>query len=145
MDREPRRPERPILTRGLMAWLVTVGLVMGAGTLGVASWAEQERTAAIAHTMALVTFSLYSLFFSIAAKDERGTVFSLDTLSDKTFNLATVASVLTLILCTVFGPFQKLLQTTSLDVRQWLSVSTDATVARLNVLDRKSTRLNSSH
>ena len=120
MDREPRRPERPILTRGLMAWLVTVGLVMGAGTLGVASWAEQERTAAIAHTMALVTFSLYSLFFSIAAKDERGTVFSLDTLSDKTFNLATVASVLTLILCTVFGPFQKLLQTTSLDVRQWL-------------------------
>jgi Ca2+-transporting ATPase len=120
MEREPRQPERPILPRGLMAWLIVVGLVMGAGTLGVASWAEQERTAAVAHTMALVTFSLYSLFFSITAKDERKSVFSLDTLSDKTFNLATGASVLVLILGTVFGPFQSLLKTTSLDVRQWL-------------------------
>jgi Ca2+-transporting ATPase len=120
MERKPRRPDRPILTRGLMAWLVAVGLVMGVGTLGVISWAEQARTEAIAHTMGLVTFSLFSLFFSIATKDERQTVFSLDTFSDKTFNLSTGASVLTLILSTVFGPLQSLLKTTPLDVQQWL-------------------------
>jgi Ca2+-transporting ATPase len=93
---------------------------MGAGTLGVLSWAEQVRTAAIAHTMGVVTFSLFALFFSIATKDERRTMFSLDTFSDKTFNIATGVSVLTLILTTVFGPFQKFLKTTSLDLRQWL-------------------------
>src|SRR5499427_1578074 len=120
MERKPRRPERPILTRGLMIWLIVVGLVMGAGTLGVASWAEQERSAAIAHSMGLVTFSLFSLFFSITTRDEWQTAFSLDTFSDRTFNLATVASVLTLILATVLGPLQKLLETTSLDVQQWL-------------------------
>ena len=120
MERKPRRPDRPILTRGLMIWLIAIGLVMGTGTLGVASWAEQERTAAIAHTMGLVTFSLFCLFFSITTRDERRTVFSLDTFSDRTFNLATVASVLTLILATVLGPLQKLLETTSLDVQQWL-------------------------
>jgi len=120
MERKPRRPERPILTRGLMIWLIIIGLVMGTGTLGVASWAEQERTAAIAHTMGLVTFSLFSLFFSFTTRDEWRTVFSLDTFSDRTFNLATVASVLTLILATVLGPLQKLLETTSLDVQQWL-------------------------
>ncbi len=49
-----------------------------------------------------------------------GRYFSLDTFSDRTFNLATVASVLTLILATVLGPLQKLLETTSLDVQQWL-------------------------
>jgi Ca2+-transporting ATPase len=120
MDREPRDPERPILTRGLFAWLVSTGLVMGVGTLGVISWAEQARTVAVAHTMGVVTFSLYALFFSIATRDERQSVFSLDTTSDRTFAWATGASVLTLILATVFGPFQKLLETTSLDVQQWL-------------------------
>jgi Ca2+-transporting ATPase len=93
---------------------------MGVGTLGVLSWAEQVRTEAIAHTMGVVTFSLFALFFSIATKDERRTVFSLDTLSDKTFNIATGVSVLTLILTTVLGPLQKFLKTTSLDIQQWL-------------------------
>jgi Ca2+-transporting ATPase len=68
----------------------------------------------------VVTFSLYALFFSIATKDERRTVFSLDTFSDKTFNIATGASVLTLFLATVFGPLQAFLKTTNLDVQQWL-------------------------
>ena len=70
MERKPRQPDQPILTRGLMVWLVAVGLVMGAGTLGVISWAEQAHTQAIAHTMGVVTFSLYALFFSIATRDE---------------------------------------------------------------------------
>jgi Ca2+-transporting ATPase len=70
--------------------------------------------------MGVVTFSLYALFFSIATKDERRTVFSLDTFSDKTFNIATGVSVLTLILATVLEPLQKLLETTSLDIQQWL-------------------------
>jgi Ca2+-transporting ATPase len=123
MERKPRPSDRPILTRGVIIWLVAAGLVMGAGTLGVASWAEQERTAVVAHTMGLVTFSLATLFFSITTRDERRTVFSLDTVSDRTLNIATMASVLTLILATVFGPLQRLLETTSLDVQQWLICS----------------------
>lgn len=119
MERQPRQPDQPILTRGRFAWLITVGLVMGAGTLSVISWAEQVHTEAIAHTMGVVTFSLYALFFSITTKDERRTVFSLDTFSDSKFVIATGVSVLTLLLTTVFGPLQAFLNTTSLDVRQW--------------------------
>jgi len=92
---------------------------MGVGTLSVISWAEQARTQEIAHTMGVVTFSLYALFFSIATKDERRTMFSLDTFSDSKFLIATGVSVLTLLLTTVFGPLQAFLTTTSLDVRQW--------------------------
>ena len=120
MDRKPRQPDQPILPRALMMWLIIVGLIMGVGTLGVISWAEQVRTEAIAHTMGVVTFSLYALFFSIATKDERRTVFSLDTFADKTFNICTGVSVLTLILSTVLGPFQDFLEMTALDVQQWL-------------------------
>ena len=120
MDRIPRQPDRPILPRGLMAWLVTVGAVMGVGTLGVISWAEQARTQAVAHTMGVVTFSLFALLFSIATRDEHRTAFSLDTISDKIFNIATGVSLLTLILATVLGPLEALLETTPLDVQQWL-------------------------
>ena len=120
MEREPRQPDQPILTRPLFVWLISVGLIMGAGTLGVISWAEQAHTQAIAHTMGVVTFSLYALLFSIETRDARRTAFSLDTFSDSKFVIATGVSILTLLLTTVFGPLQSLLKTTSLDVRQWL-------------------------
>ncbi len=120
MGRKPRQPDEPILPRALIIWVVTVGVVMGVGTLGVISWAEQARSLEIAHTMGLVTFSLFNLFFSIAVKDELKTVFSLDTFSDRTFVISTGLSVFTIILATVLGPLQKFLDTTSLDVQQWL-------------------------
>jgi len=119
MERRPRPPDEPILTRDRFAWLISVGLVMGVGTLGVISWAEQAHTREIAHTMGVVTFSLYALFFSIATRDEHRTVFSLDTFADAKFVIATGVSIVTLLLTTVFGPLQKFLETTSLDVRQW--------------------------
>jgi P-type Ca2+ transporter type 2C len=97
-----------------------IGLVMGAGTLGVLGWAEHAHTQEIAHTMGVVTFSLYALFFSIATRDERRTVFSLDTFSDAKFTIATGVSIVTLLLTTVFGPLETFLKTTPLDVRQWL-------------------------
>ena len=108
MGRKPRQPDQPILNRGRFAWLVSTGLVMGAGTLGVLRWAEQARTQVIAHTMGVVTFSLYALFFSIATRDERRTAFSLDTFSDEDFVIATGVSIVTLLLATVFGPLEGL-------------------------------------
>ena len=62
--------------------------------------------------MGVVTFSLYALFFSIATRDERQTVFSLDTFSDAKFVIATGVSIVTLLLTTVFGPLEAFLKTT---------------------------------
>ena len=121
MERRPRQPNQPILPSGLFVWLVSVGLVMAAGTLSIISWAQQERGEAVAHTMGLVTFSLFNLFFSITTKDESKTVFSLDTFADKPFAIATALSTLATVLATVFGPLQAFLKTTPLSVAQWLS------------------------
>ena len=120
MQRQPRSPSTPILTRGLLIWLVTTGVIIGAGTLGVISWAEHTYSEPVAHTMGVVTFSLFTLLFSIATKDERRTAFSLDTVSDTTFVKATGISILTLILATVLGPLQAFLDTATLTVQQWL-------------------------
>ncbi len=120
MQRQPRSPDTPILTRGLLIWLVTAGAIIGAGTLGVIAWSERVYSEPVAHTMGVVTFSLFTLLFSIATKDERRTAFTLDTVSDKTFTKATGLSILTLILATVLGPLQAFLDTVSLSLQQWL-------------------------
>jgi Ca2+-transporting ATPase len=103
-----------------MVWFAAMGLIMAAGTLGVISWGKQAHSATVAHTMGITTFSLANVFFSIAAKDDRRTIFSLDTFADRTFVLATAVSALAILLATVFGPLQALLDTTKLDVRQWI-------------------------
>ena len=120
MERPPRPPRQPILGRGLIIWLVSVGLVIAIGTLSVISWAEQEHGLAIARTMGVVTFSLLNLFFSVEAKDERQSAFSLDIFLDRTFIITTGLSFFLLVICTVLLPFQTILETTTLDVRQWL-------------------------
>jgi P-type Ca2+ transporter type 2C len=120
MERRPRSPSQPILSRGVLSWLVWVGLVMAVGTLGVVSWAQQADTLTIARTMGVVVFSLLNLFFSIEAKDERESAFSLSTFSDRTFILTAGVSLFLLVMATVLGPFQAILKTTELDVYKWL-------------------------
>ena len=121
MDRPPRPPGRPILTRALIAWLAFVGLLMAIGTLAVISWADHAHGLVIARTMGMVTFALFLLFFSIESKDERDSAFSLDTYSDKTFLISTSVSFVLLVLSTGLGIFQTVMKTTPLDIRQWLT------------------------
>jgi P-type Ca2+ transporter type 2C len=68
----------------------------------------------------MVTFGLFSLFFSIEPKNERQSAFSLDTFADKTLAITTAVSLVLLVLSTVLGIFHTVMQTTRLDLRQWL-------------------------
>src|SRR5208283_2153478 len=120
MDRPPLPPSRPILTRGLTAWLSFAALLMAAGTLGVVSWAEQAHGLAVARTMGMVTFALFLLFFSIESKDDQESAFSLGTFSDKTFARTTAVSFVLLVLSTVLGIFHTVMKTATLSVPQWL-------------------------
>jgi P-type Ca2+ transporter type 2C len=120
MERQPRSPSQPILTRGVLGWLVPAGLVMAVGTLSLVSWAQQAHTLTIARTMGLVVFSLFNLLFSIETRDERESAFSLSTFSDRTFIITTGVSFLLVVLATLLGPCQAILKTTALDEDQWL-------------------------
>jgi len=120
MDRPPRPPSQPILSRGVLGWLVSAGLVMAVGSLSLVSWAQQAHTLTTARTMSLVAFSLLNLFFSIEAKDERESAFSLSTFADRTFILTTGVSLFLIVMATILGPCQAILKTTALDEDQWL-------------------------
>src|SRR2546430_6161161 len=112
MERRPRPPSQPILTGGVLSWLVSVGLVMAIGTLSVVSWAEQAHTLAIARTMGVVVFSLFNLFFSLESRDRREAGVFLPPFPRPTRIQTTGAAPLLLLLATALAPGPAMPQTT---------------------------------
>ena len=120
MNRSPRKPKQPILTRADTKWFVVAGLVMAIGTLAVAAGAEHDHGEKLARTMALTTFAIANLVFSFTTRDDLRSVFSLDTFSDRTFVIASLASAASIILATEFGFLLRILDTVELTGNQWL-------------------------
>jgi Ca2+-transporting ATPase len=119
MEQPPRPKDQRILPRPLLVWLIVAGLVMAVGTLGVISWAVGTYDAAVAHTMGLVTFSFFNLFFSLETANEKRTLFSSELLENPMLLRMTGLSLLTIILAAEFAPLQRLLDTVSLNAEQW--------------------------
>ena len=103
-----------------MTWLAGVGLVMGTVTLGVMSWAWGEHGELVARTMGLTAFLISIVLLSFESRDQRRTMFSLDVFSDRIFLIATGISAGVIYLGTTFSGFQRILDTTSLSLDQWL-------------------------
>ncbi len=120
MEVPPRPKEQQIIPRRLMSWLVFVGLVMAAGTLGVLAWGNNTYGDVVARTMGVTTFSLFRLFSSLETADEEESLFGGSILANRPLLLATGLSVLTIVLATELGFLQKLLGTVSLTGDQWL-------------------------
>jgi Ca2+-transporting ATPase len=120
MKRRPRKPDQSILTRRDTRWFVIAGFVMAASTLAVAAGAEHDKGEVLARTMALTTFAIANLVFSFTARDERQSVFSLDTFNDRTFILCSLLSAGSIIFATELGFFQRIVDTTELTGNQWL-------------------------
>jgi len=120
MQRRPRKPEKPILTRADTRWFVIAGLVMAVATLGVAAGAENAEGEDLARTMAMTTFAIANLAFSFTARDELRSVLSLDTFSDRRFIVTSLMSGAAIIFATDLRFFQRILDTVELTGNQWL-------------------------
>ncbi len=119
MEQKPRGENEPILNRMRFAWIAISGFTMAAITIGLAKWADDNHGHAVARTMALTTFSVANLLFSFTALDEKRTIFSLDTVSDRKFLMFSGMSAAAIYLGTELGPLNRLLQTTPLSRAQW--------------------------
>jgi Ca2+-transporting ATPase len=120
MEVPPRPKEQPIMPRRLMSWLVFVGLVMAAGTLGVLWWGSDNYGDVVARTMGITTFSLFRLFSSLETADEDESLFGGSILANRPLLVASGLSVLTIILATELGFLQRLLGTEALSIDQWV-------------------------
>ena len=120
MAETPRPKDQVILPRPLFLWLVGIGLWMAAGTLGVIVWANGVHGDAVAHTMGLVTFSMFHLFYSLETANAERTLFSSELIENPVLLRTSALSVLTIFLATAFGPLQRLLDTVELSPEQWV-------------------------
>jgi P-type Ca2+ transporter type 2C len=119
MERRPRKAEEEILDRLRLVWIGIAGLAMAIGTVGIGWWADDHHGAAVARTMALTTFSIANLLFSFTALDERRTVFSMESFSDRKFLVFSGMSIAAIVLGTEMDVFNRFLQTTGLTRAQW--------------------------
>ena len=95
--------------------------MLGGATLGVIGWADDHYgSSAIARTMGMTTFAISNVVFSLATRDERRSIFSLDVLEDRMFVICSAGSAAAILLGTELGVFQRILGTVHLNVHQWL-------------------------
>jgi Ca2+-transporting ATPase len=120
MDRKPRASDEAVLPGPLLIWLAVVGAVMGVATLGVISRNTDPHGLIVARTMGLTTFAITHVLFAICTKDERHSVFNLDTVSDRPLMISAGAAGLAIVLTTAFAPLQRLLDTAALNLQEWL-------------------------
>jgi Ca2+-transporting ATPase len=120
MEETPRPKDEQILPRPLFLYLAFVGLWMGVGTLGVILFEGNTNDATHAHTMGLVTFSFFHLFFSLETSNSSRTLFSSELLDNPILLRTSAISLVTIFLATSFGPLQRLLDTSELSPEQWL-------------------------
>ena len=120
MEVPPRPKAQQIMPRRLTTWLVIVGLVMAAGTLGVLAWASGAYGDVIARTMGVTTFSLFRLFSSLETADEDESLFGGSILGNRPLLVGTAVSVAFIILATELPFLQRILGTASLSGDQWL-------------------------
>jgi Ca2+-transporting ATPase len=119
MDRPPRDPAERILPRARMIYVIVVGLIIAVGTLCVIVIAEREGGGVLAHTMGFATFNLFAILFALEAADERRTIFGSLILENGKLIKMTFLSVISTVLGTELGLFQRLLETTHLRLVQW--------------------------
>jgi P-type Ca2+ transporter type 2C len=120
MDDAPRPPNRPILPRRLMAWVVFGGLVMAVGTLGVLAWATAEYGDAVARTMGLTVFGLFNVWFALETSDEDRSLFSVDTWRNAPLLKGIGVALVFVVLATELSLFNRFLGTVNLSLDQWL-------------------------
>jgi Ca2+-transporting ATPase len=119
MARRPRLLDEPILPLRSYRWLAIVGLVDAGATLGVIALAQHDYGTATARTMGLVTFGMLTLLYALTTRWERRSVFSLDTF-DRTLLVTSAASLAAIVATAQSGLVREVIETVSLDLRQWL-------------------------
>ena len=120
MDRQPRPADAPILSQRMLVYLAVVGLFMGLGTLAVLELASREWGEDVGRSMALATFSFMNVAFALGTRDLRQSVFSQDTLADRTLLMGTGAGILITLLASQMGMLNRLLGTVPLAWDQWV-------------------------
>lgn len=125
MDRKPRPAGERILTRQRIGRILLSSAVMATGTLAVLVLAPGPEprlgTATTAGTMAFATFVLFQAFNLLNVRHFTRSVFSVQTLHNRSAFVATGTVMLLLVLVVELEVLRELFTTVDLTSGQWLT------------------------
>ena len=124
MERKPRGMDEKILTRQRWVAVTFSSVIMAVGTLLVLALAPGAEakvgTATVAGTMAFNTFVLFQFFNILNVRNEKESVFTKYTLTNRQLWMALSAVILLQVGVSHVGFLQSLFDTTSINFGQWL-------------------------
>jgi Ca2+-transporting ATPase len=123
MDRRPRAAGARILTGRRLTQLLSYGVVMAAGTLGLLAWGIETGTEEHALSMAFTAFVLFQVFNVFNARNEHRSAFSRDSLRNGKLWAALGTVVVLQVLAVHVGPVQDLFGTSALTAWDWVLVT----------------------
>ena len=124
MQRPPRNPKEPILSRFLIWRIIFVSLIIVSGTFGLFLW-ERDHGASIdlARTVAVNTLVMFEIFYLFSARYLLAPSLNYEGFFGNRYVLYAISLLLLLQLSfTYFGPMQMLFSTTDMDLNAWLRV-----------------------
>lgn len=116
MSEPPRNPKEPIINKDMIVNIVVQSLVLCIVVLA-AFFIGWQKSEALGRTYALVALILCELFRAYSARSEKNTIFKLGVFSNRNMNLATVASLLLLIVVLAVPTLRQIF---NVEVLHWL-------------------------
>lgn len=141
MERKPRDPSEPPITKGMIAIMVVVGLIMAIGTLAVYHF-TLPLTHNVSHsrTIAFTTLVVFQMFFVFSARSPYIPLHRLGLLTNKKLLLAVGISMLLQCLIIYLPPLQIAFSTYPLQPLDWLWVVLAASTVLIIVESYKMVR-----
>jgi len=124
MQRQPRDPKEPLLTRSLMWRIVFVSLIITSGTFGLFIWERwQGVELEYARTVAVNTLVMFEIFYLFNSRYITASVLNKEGILGNRYALmAVVLLVVFQLIFTYFSPMQTLFGTRDLDVSTWMII-----------------------
>ncbi|MBU0471226.1 MAG: cation-translocating P-type ATPase, partial [Nanoarchaeota archaeon] len=124
MRQKPRNPKEGILNSYILLKISQVVPIIVLGTIALYMWELSVKQADVltAQTVAFVTLIFFELFHVFNAKSFNNTIFSKDTLSNKSLFIGYATSVIVTMIVLYFEPARKIFGTVALTFEQWIPV-----------------------
>jgi magnesium-transporting ATPase (P-type) len=124
MQRPPRNPREPLLSRMFIWRIVFVSLILVAGTFGLFIWERnQGANIELARTVAVNTLVMFEIFYLFNSRYISAPVLNRAGLFGNHYALLAVVLLLIFQMCfTYLGPMQTLFGTAAIDATTWLRI-----------------------
>ncbi|MCQ8180835.1 cation-transporting P-type ATPase [Methylomonas sp. SURF-1] len=123
MNRQPRNPEQPILTRHLLFRICLVGVLLLAGAFGLFEWElMQQGTLAKARTVSVNVFVFGELFYLFNCRSLRYSMFKVGVFSNPWVLVGVSAMIALQLLFTYWPVMQQLFGSAAIGQDEWLLI-----------------------